>query len=137
MTRGTIVGGIAAVTLAAVISACGGSSSPTSPSGNGGGSNSGPGPVGATITITANGVSPSSVTLSVGQSVTVVNNDTRAHQISSDPHPSHTECPALNLASLSAGQSQTSNALTAARTCGFHDHLDPSSSRWQGQVTVR
>jgi plastocyanin len=130
-----IVGAGVAVAIAGVMAACGGSSSPTSPSG--GGSNSGPGPVGATITLTSGGVSPGTVTVSAGQSVMVVNNDSRSHRISSNPHPSHTDCPALNFADLGPGQSATSNALTTARTCGFHDHDDPGNASFQGQVTVR
>lgn len=137
MKKRTLGGVFAAGALAIGMAACGGSSSPTAPSGGSGGSSSSPGPVGATITITASGMSPASVSIGVGQSVTLVNNDSRTHEISSDPHPVHTDCPALNLGSLNAGQSRTSNTLTTARTCGFHDHLDPSNSLWQGQVTVR
>lgn len=136
MTIKGIVGGAVAVAIAGVMSACGGSSSPTAPSG-GGGSTPGPGTVGATLTLTPGGVSPGSVSISVGQSVMVVNNDTRGHRISSNPHPVHTDCPALNFAELGPGQSATSNALTTARTCGFHDHDDPGNASFQGQVTVR
>jgi hypothetical protein len=57
--------------------------------------------------------------------------------MSSNPHPVHTDCPALNVGVLTPGQSRTSNALTSARTCGFHDHDLPTDSRWMGQVTVR
>lgn len=133
----TTIGTTAALIVAGLMAGCGGSS-PTAPSGgSGGGSSSGPGPVGATITITSGGMSPNTVSVNVGQSVTLVNNDSRSHEISSNPHPSHTECPALNLGALAPGQSRTSNAFTTARTCGYHDHLDPGNSAWQGQVTVR
>lgn len=135
MTIRVLGGGFVASVIAVVTMACGGGSSPTAP--DGGGGNGGPGPVGATITITASGVSPASVSISVGQSVTLVNNDTRTHEISSNPHPVHTDCPALNFGSLGVGQSRTSNALTTARTCGYHDHLDPTNNLWQGQVTIR
>jgi hypothetical protein len=93
--------------------------------------------VGITLTIVANGITPNNATINAGQSIMLVNNDSRAHEISSNPHPVHTDCPALNFGSLSPGQSRTSNALTAAGTCGFHDHLDPNNAAWQGQVTVR
>jgi plastocyanin len=136
-TRG-MVGGFTAIALAMIMAACGGSSSPTSPSGSGGGgSSSGPGPVGATITITSSGVNPANVTINVGQSISLVNNDSKAHEISSNPHPVHTDCPALNFGMLNPGQSKTSDALTVARSCGYHDHLDPTNANWQGQVTVR
>ncbi len=36
-------------------------------------------------------VSPSSVTIAAGGRVTMVNNHNRAHDMSSDPHPEHTQ----------------------------------------------
>jgi plastocyanin len=93
--------------------------------------------VGATITITSSGIQNPSVTVSVGQAVTFVNNDTRTHTMDSNPHPVHTDCPALNVGAISAGQSATSGALTVARTCGYHDHGDPSNTAFQGQIVVR
>ena len=118
--------------------ACG--DSPTSPSGGGGGGGGGSaGASGATITIGSNGaVSPSSVTIAVGQSVTFVNSDSRSHEIASNPHPSHTDCPAINaLGAIGAGQTKLTNALTSARSCGFHDHLDPGNGNLQGTITIR
>jgi plastocyanin len=80
-------------------SGCGGSDSPTAPSdpgtGGGGGGGGGTGVSAATITITASGVSPSSVTIASGNRVTFVNNDTVVHEMASDPHPIHTDCPGL------------------------------------------
>jgi plastocyanin len=53
-----------------------------------------PGPSGATITILANGtLSPKTVQITVGQSVTFVNSDVRTHDMASDPHPTLTQCP--------------------------------------------
>jgi plastocyanin len=133
-TRGRLflLAGLAAGLLAGP-AGCGGASSPTSPD------TGGPGPSGATITIGSNGaVSPSEVTISVGQSVTFVNNDSRGHQIASNPHPSHTDCPAINaLNVIAAGQTKLTNALTTARTCGFHDHNDPDNRSLQGNIIVR
>jgi plastocyanin len=120
------------------LAACGGggSSSPTSPSSPVTGS---PGPSGATITIGANGaISPSQVTVATGQSVTFINNDSRAHDMSSDPHPTHTDCPQLNAVSvLSPGQTKPTNAFTVARTCGFHDHNNPDSTALQGRIVIQ
>jgi plastocyanin len=133
---------ILSVAAAAVTTAlaCGGYN-PGGPSGTGGGGGStgGPGPSGATITIGANGaISPSSVTISSGQSVTFVNNHTVNHVIDSDPHPAHTDCPAINNVDLLApGQTRLTNALTAIRTCGFHDHNDPTNANLQGTIVVR
>jgi plastocyanin len=122
----------AGAALVVVFSACGGDGgSPSGPSGS-------PGPSGATITIGSNGAaSPTSVTVSVGQSVTFVNNDSRGHQIASDPHPAHTDCPAINaLGTVGAGQTKLTNALSAG-TCGFHDHNEPDNRALQGTITVR
>lgn len=124
-----------AVVIAAMTAACGGGS-PTAPSGGGTNPPTGSG-VGATITITPSGVNPSTVTIAAGQSVTFVNNDTQGHVMSSDPHPSHTDCPGLTLGAIAAGQSRTSAALTSARTCGFHDHDNPGDARWRGQVRIQ
>lgn len=135
MRKNVIVGFAAAAAAAATIVGCGGSS-PTAPDGGGGGGGGGSqGPVGATVTITASGTN--NVTVNVGQSVTFVNNDSRARNMSSDPHPVHTDCPALNVGVLAPGQSRTTNAFTTARTCGFHDHDDPDNGQARGSVTVR
>jgi len=134
----TIVGSIAAA-LAVVAMGCGGSggsSSPTSPSGSGGTTSNGP--IAATITITAAGVSPKTVTIASGSRVNFVNNDSRAHDMASDPHPVHTDCPAINLVgTLGAGQSRATGDLTIVRSCGFHDHEDPSNSSLQGTIVIQ
>lgn len=125
---------------AIALAGCGGgsSSSPTSPSGGGSGSGSA-GPSGATITIGSNGaVSPATVTITVGQSVTFVNNDSRVHDMASNPHPAHTDCPAMNAAgNLTAGQTKLTNAFTTARTCGFHDHSNPDNASLMGTVIIQ
>jgi plastocyanin len=126
---------IVAVALASAVACGGGSSNPNNPS-PGGGS---PGPSGATITIGANRtVTPSQVTINPGESVTFVNNDTIPHDMASDPHPAHGDCPALNaVGTLSPGATRLSNALTTSRTCGFHDHNDPTNAALQGRITIR
>ena len=120
--------------------ACGGDDSPSSPSGqddDGGGGGGGGGQSAATITIGSSGVNPATVTIPVGSRVTFVNNDTRSHQMSSNPHPVHTDCPALNLPNLSPGQSSTSGVLNTARTCGFHDHNFPDEAQLRGSVVIQ
>ncbi len=132
----TWVGAVAlGVWTMAAVSGCGGSSSPTSPSGGSGGGNV---TSGATITIGANGaVSPAQVTISVGQGVTFLNSDSRSHEMDSDPHPVHTDCPAMNVGQLTPGQTKVSVALTTARTCGYHDHSDPNNASLKGTVVIR
>lgn len=122
--------------LAAMLAACGGGS-PAGPGGGGGGTGGGSGPSGATITIANGRVNPSAVTITVGQSVTFVNNDGRVRNVSSDPHPDHTHCPPLNaVGNLNNGQTRLTGAFTVVRTCGFHDHNDPDDSNLKGQVIV-
>lgn len=119
----------------AVAMACGGGSSPTAPSGGGG---TGGATSSATITISASGVvSPNSVTITQGGRVTFVNNDSRSHDMSSDPHPSHEDCPPIDqVGFLLAGQSKTSGNLNTVRVCGFHDHNLPGSTGLQGRITI-
>ena len=109
-----------------------GSDSPSSPSGGGN-----DGTIAATLTITASGISPKTVSVPVGSRVTIVNNGPGSHDMNSDPHPEHTQCPALNVGVLTAGQSRTSQNLTTARTCGMHDHNDPDNSLWKATITVQ
>ncbi len=118
--------------------ACGGSGggSVTTPA-PGGGSGS-PGSTGATITIANGRVSPGEVTINVGQSVTFTNNDGRVRNISSDPHPVHIDCPAINaVGNMNNGQTKLTNALTTARTCNFHDHDDPDNGNMKGRIIIR
>ena len=110
---------------------CGNSSgSPTGPSGGGGS--------GATVTITASGISPSSVTVSAGQQVTFVNNSQLEMTVASDPHPTHTDCPAINnVGTLQPGQSRLTGTFTTTRTCGFHDHDHPDDASRRGSIMIK
>jgi len=135
-TRVTILGTLAAAIL---LSSCGGS--PTSPGGvtvvvRDGGTT---GTSGATITIGAGGVSPGTVTVAVGQTVTFVNNDNRPHEIASNPHPQHGSCPGIEagLGTLGAGQTRTTHAFGGTGSCGFHDHLDDSNPNLRGTINVQ
>jgi hypothetical protein len=127
---------MAAAALSALV-ACGGGGggTPTGPGGSGTGS---PGPSGATITISNGRVSPVSVTITVGQSVTVVNNDGRTRNFVSDPHPEHNACPQVNaVGTIGNGQTKLTNAFTTARVCGFHDHDDPDNANLRGSITIQ
>ena len=137
--RKAVWGGAPALALLTTLAACGGGS-PTGPSGGGGGGGGGgmPGPSGATVTIGASGVSPPEVTINVGQSVTFVNNSNRTRNMTSDPHPDHTDCPGISAVGLLvSGQTKSTNALTTARTCGYHDHDDPDNGALKGTIVVR
>jgi plastocyanin len=141
MTRSALMAIGAAAIVAATAVACGGGSStpptsPTPPPATGGGSGN---PQTATITIGSNGsVSPSSVTIAPGGRVTFVNNHTQAHDMSSDPHPEHTQCPEINqVGFLTAGQSRTTGNLNTVRTCGFHDHNQPDTAGLKGTIIIQ
>ena len=146
MTNGMLKGLAAAIVVAAMAAACGGggSSTPTSPT-TGGGTTTPPTTGGgtatdsATITIGSNGsVSPSTVTITRGGRVTFVNNHTRAHDMSSDPHPEHTDCPEMAAVGfLSPGQSRTSSNFNTARSCGFHDHNEPDTAGLKGRIIIQ
>jgi plastocyanin len=137
MTRYRFMAGAAFAVLALAASACGGDDNPgAGPSGGGGGGGTG-GTVTATITITAAGVSPSTVTVSPGQRVTFVNNDNRPHDMASDPHPAHSDCPEINVGFLQAGQSGTTQNLNTVRTCAFHDHNQPDVRSLQGTIRIQ
>lgn len=110
--------------------ACGGSSSGTTPTPSH--------TPAATITITASGASPQTVTVPRGSQVQFVNNDSRSHDMVSDPHPEHTTCPELNAVGfLSPGQSRQTGNLNTPRTCGFHDHNLPNVASLRGTIVIQ
>jgi hypothetical protein len=91
-----------------LLAACGGSPSSPSPDGS------------TTITITSAGVSATQVTVSPGSRVSFINNDTRSHNMTSDPHPEHNDCPEINTVGLlQPGERRETGNLIAVRTCGF------------------
>lgn len=123
---------VALIVVAVATAACsGGSSTPTTPG------NTAP-TVTNTITITAQGASPRNIQINAGTRVTFINNDTRAHNMTSDPHPDHTQCPELNqIGLLAPGQTRESGNLNTVRTCGFHDHDNPGVANLTGTITIR
>jgi plastocyanin len=143
----SIVAGAIAIGMFATTMACGGS--PTGPGGDGQeivASTGRPGTSGATITLTSAGITtsggglggPSSVTIVVNQSVTFVNNDTRPHEIASDPHPQHGSCPSIErgLGTILPGQTKVTQGFAGVGTCTFHDHLDDSNPAFKGSIRI-
>ena len=125
-----LVLGCAAYSL---ISACGWGKSPSTPN-----SPTPPGPTGPSVTITSAGLSQRSIDIPVGGRLTITNSDGVAHDMGSDPHPSHEDCPELNqIGLLQPGQSRTSGNLVEARVCGMHDHLRPLVASLQLRITIR
>jgi plastocyanin len=116
--------------LGRALGLCGGGSPPSSPT---------PPPSGPTITISASGVvSPRELTVSPGARVLFLNNDARRHDMTSDPHPDHSDCPEINqVGVLNTGQSRETGNLVAVRTCGFHDHDNPDNANLTGRIVIR
>jgi plastocyanin len=114
----------------AASAACGGGSSPTPPT-----TPSNP----YVITVSAGGiVTPRELTVPPGTRVLFVNNHSRRHDMTSDPHPDHLDCPELNqVGVLNTGQSRESGNLVAVRSCGFHDHDDPTNVNLRGTIIIR
>lgn len=90
------------------------------------------------ITITSAGANPRNVVIDAGTRVRFINNDSRAHNMSSDPHPEHTDCNEINqVGLLTAGQTRETGNLNTARTCGFHDHDLPNNTNLLGTIVIR
>ena len=110
--------------------------------GGGGGSTPAPSPMPSNpnvITISSGGIaSPKELTVAPGTRVLFVNNDGRRHDMTSDEHPEHLDCPAINqVGLLTSGQNRETGNLIAARTCGFHDHEDADNGNLKGRIVVR
>jgi plastocyanin len=131
-----LAGAAIAATLALAV-ACGSSSSsttsPTTPTGS-----CTPSSSPNTFVIQNNQVCPQTMTVTRGTQVTILNSDTRTHEMDSDPHPEHTDCPELNqIDFLNPGQSRLSGNLNIARKCGFHDHNNPDTAALKGTITIQ
>lgn len=84
------------------------------------------------VAISATGFSPMAITVKVGDSVTWENTDSANHTVSSDPHPTHTLFPFLNVGVIKSGDKK-SVTFDKAGKYTYHDHLHPSNT---GVVTV-
>ena len=128
----------AAAVLAAVASfsaACGSSSPNTGPSTSATCTASS---TSTTITISNNAVCPQNITVPRGTQVTFVNSDSRTHEMTSDPHPEHSDCTEINaVGNLVPGQSRQTSNLVIARRCGFHDHIAFDVKSLQGSITIQ
>jgi plastocyanin len=74
----------------------------------------------------------------VGTRVTFVNNDSRPHDMASNPHPEHTDCPAINdVGFLQAGSDPTDGNLVDGADVRFHDHNEPTNTTLQGSIVIQ
>jgi plastocyanin len=128
--------GAAAAVAVALAAACSNSSTPPSPT-----LTCSKPPNATTVLILNNAVCPQSMTVAKGTRVTFINNDTRAHEMNSDPHPEHTDCPELNqVGRLESSQQRDSGNLNGnpntAKRCGFHDHINDNNAALKGSITI-
>ena len=82
-----------------------------------------------TVSIGAGGVSPSQLSIAVGESVTFQNNDSERHRIRSDSDPP------FDTGNLDAGESATVLFSTAG-SFPFLDEEDDDDTRFRGTITV-
>ena len=146
MPRSLLAASLAALTLtigsSLAVVACGGGDSPAAPSPSPSPSpaptpSPSPGATATTtITITSAGVAPRDIVVPRGARVTFVNNDAVGHDMNSDPHPQHTSCTDMNVGFVASTQSGQTNVLNIARTCGYHDHNQPSNPNLQGTIKI-
>jgi plastocyanin len=120
----------AVVALAAVLHSACGNNSGTPPSTTP--------DAGTTITLTPSGASPRTLTVPRGSQITFINQDTTVHQMYSDPHPEHTDCPEFDsVGQLSPGSRRQTANLVSARTCNFHDHLNFFNASLRGSIVIQ
>ena len=106
-------------------------SSPTEPVMTGGSSTN------ETVVLTSSGVSVHALTVPPSSRITFMNSDSVAHEIASDPHPVHTQCPELNGPVLQPNATFTAMMASMPENCGFHDHLNATNPAFQGSITVK
>jgi plastocyanin len=129
---------LASLMLAAVACGGGGGGTPVTPSSPQAPASPVASDPATTFTITSSGVSPKEIQVAVGGRVTFVNNDNAFHEMTSDPHPIHTDCPEINsVGALGPGTTRQTAAFTRASTCGFHDHGQDTNTALQGRIVVR
>jgi plastocyanin len=132
---GRVLSGVLVASVIAIVAACGSSSS-TTPAGPSGGCTASTSP--NTLVIQNNTICPATLTVARGTQITVLNSDSRTHEMDSDPHPEHTDCPELNqVGFLNPGQSRQSGNLNTARKCGMHDHASPDTASLKATITIQ
>lgn len=85
------------------------------------------------VSITSAGFDPKTITIKASETVYWMNKDTKMHNVSSAPHPTHTAYPALNLGDIISLKTARL-AFPAKGTYKYHDHLFPN---FTGTVVVQ
>ena len=85
------------------------------------------------VNYTANGFEPSSMTISIGETITFVNETEKSMRVASDPHPAHTDLSVFDeKTGVEKGKSY-SFTFEKKGTWGYHNHL---SARDKGTIIV-
>lgn len=87
----------------------------------------------AGVSLTVAGFSPQTLNVKVGTKVVWTNTSGSMGNVSSAPHPVHTDYPPLNLGNFGDGSS-ISLVFDTPGTYKYHNHLNPSQS---GSITVK
>ncbi len=88
------------------------------------------------VQIVSGQLQPKAVTVTAGTTLVFKNSDTTSHQISSDPHPTHTDLAGFDVGPIAPGGS-ASFTFTKIGSWGYHDHLDAFNANLQGTVIVQ
>jgi hypothetical protein len=88
------------------------------------------------VRIGPSGLDPIELSAILGTCVVFVNQDTVAHDIRSDPHPGHSNCPALNVGLVPSGKTSVTLAINTWGVCGYHDELAPDDERFKGHFVI-
>lgn len=95
-----------------------------------------PGP--GTVAITATGMTPLEISVNVGERVTFVNTDSRAHDVAGGKDPSTPECPEITMVGfLTPGRRADTGVFTRPQTCEYHDHMMMGVPAFQGRIIIR
>jgi len=87
----------------------------------------------ASIALTDDGFSPQTLTIKAGTKVTWTNKSSGLGNVSSNPHPVHTDYPPLNLGNFPVNGT-LSLVFDKPGTYKYHNHLDPGL---QGTIIVQ
>ena len=85
------------------------------------------------VSLTSSGFTPATLTVKAGSTVTWTNNSGETATVNSDPHPTHTNYPPLNLGRFDNGGT-LSLTFDKPGTYGYHNHLNPSE---RGTIIVQ
>jgi hypothetical protein len=93
-------------------------------------------PQSSVVHIGPSGLDPIELSAILGSCVAFVNEDTVAHDIRPDPHPAHSNCPALNVGLVAPGKTGVTLSINNWGVCGYHDEVAPDDERFKGHFVI-